>query len=87
MPNHVTNRLTITGDEKSLSELFNACFRKQKREVPDFWHEKANDVEADEKVVKSGLSASLISKLKSRLMCSTSTELFQRLHSFLLATL
>ncbi|HDW0462066.1 TPA: hypothetical protein RKY83_001928 [Enterobacter hormaechei subsp. xiangfangensis] len=49
MPNHVTNRLTITGDEKSLSELFNACFRKQKREAPDFWHEKANDVEADEK--------------------------------------
>ncbi|MFG6089931.1 DUF1281 family ferredoxin-like fold protein [Enterobacter soli] len=49
MPNHVTNRLTITGDEKSLSELFNACFRKQKREIPEYWHEKANDVEADEK--------------------------------------
>lgn len=49
MPSHVTNRLTITGDEKSLSELFNACFRKQKHEIPDFWHEKANDVEADEK--------------------------------------
>ncbi|ENT6821705.1 hypothetical protein ACFF1C_002132 [Enterobacter roggenkampii] len=49
MPNHVTNRLTITGDEKSLCELFNACFCKQKRAVPDFWREKANDVEADEK--------------------------------------
>ncbi|EPE1527173.1 TPA: hypothetical protein ACYSC8_000140 [Citrobacter freundii] len=47
MPNHVTNRLTITGDEQSLSELFNACFRKQKREIPDFWYEKANDLNAD----------------------------------------
>ncbi|WP_336239236.1 hypothetical protein [Enterobacter chuandaensis] len=48
MPNHVTNRLTIIGDEQSLSELFNVCFRKQKREVPEYWHEKANDVKADE---------------------------------------
>lgn len=52
MPNHVTNRLTITGDEQSLSELFSSCFRKQKREIPDFWHEKANDLSVDAEIRK-----------------------------------
>jgi len=47
MPNHVTNRLTIKGDERPLSELFSSCFRKQKRDVPDYWHEKAKDESAD----------------------------------------
>lgn len=49
MPNHVTNRLTITGDEHSLSEIFGACFRKQKHEVPDYWREKANNAELEQK--------------------------------------
>lgn len=49
MPNHVTNRLTITGDEQSLSELFSSCFRKQKHEVPDYWREKAANAELEPK--------------------------------------
>lgn len=49
MPNHVTNRLTITGDEQSLSELFSFCFRKQKHEVPDYWREKAANAELEPK--------------------------------------
>ncbi|EII5214435.1 hypothetical protein NDU86_001557 [Salmonella enterica] len=47
MPNHVTNRLTITGGKQSLSELFGACFRKQKHEIPDYWREKAANAELD----------------------------------------
>lgn len=48
MPNHVTNRLTITGNAQSLAELHTACFRKVKSEVPDYWLEKANDASLDE---------------------------------------
>lgn len=43
MPNHVTNRITVTGDAQSVAELFAGCFRKQKPEVPDWWHAKAKD--------------------------------------------
>lgn len=49
MPNHVTNRLTITGDKLSLSELFSACFRKQKHEVPDFWREMSVNAQIEQK--------------------------------------
>lgn len=49
MPNHVTNRLTITGDEQSLSELFSSCFRKKKHEVPNYWREKAANTELEPK--------------------------------------
>lgn len=50
MPNHVTNRLTITGSKQSIAELYAACFRKKKREAPDFWREKASDSSLEEKV-------------------------------------
>lgn len=41
MPNHVTNRVTITGPAESIAELRQSCFAKRKPEVPDFWREKA----------------------------------------------
>ena len=34
MPNHVTNRMTVTGPEEAVQELFDACFSKEK-EKPD----------------------------------------------------
>ena len=47
MANHVTNRLTITGDSQSIAELFAGCFRKEKCEIPDFWRERASDSSID----------------------------------------
>lgn len=41
MPNHVTNRVTITGPSESIAEFRQSCFTKEKQEVPDFWREKA----------------------------------------------
>lgn len=40
MPNHVTNRLTITGDAEAIKELAQACLRKEKQEIPKEWLER-----------------------------------------------
>lgn len=40
MPNHVTNRVTITGPAASIADLRRSCFSKVKPDVPDWWREK-----------------------------------------------
>lgn len=49
MPNHVTNRLTITGPAESIADFRAACFSTCKREVPAFWREEAAKPNADPK--------------------------------------
>ena len=49
MPNHVTNRLTITGPAESIADFRAACFAVCKPGVPSYWRDEAAKPDADPK--------------------------------------